>query len=125
MSESDYVSKAFKNGDVGGFVAVSLAETLDRLVEIGEELEKTCPPGSWEASLEQALKKKAIPVISTIVGSLNPESIEALQGIDELEGKIWEAYWELMNDPECPPDFSIFTLLGKLIIDPPLAPVLV
>lgn len=123
MPEPDHVSEAFKNGPVGGFVAVSLAETLDRLVEIGKELKKTCPPGNWEASLEQALKKKAIPVISTIVGSLNPGSIEALQGVDELEGKIWEVYWESKNDPECPPDFSIFTLLGKLINDPPLVPV--
>lgn len=60
MPEPDYVSTAFKNGETGGFVAISLAETLDRLVEIGKELKKTCP-SNWEASLEQALEKKPSP----------------------------------------------------------------
>ncbi len=122
MPEPDHVLRAFKDGATGGFVAISLAETLDNLVEIGKDLKKTCP-SHWEASLEQALKLKAIPIISVIIGALNPESIEALQDIDEIEGKIWEAYWELVNNPECPSDFSIFTLLGELINDPPLVPV--
>lgn len=120
MPKQDHL-RAFKNGATGGFVAISLAETLDRLVEIGKELKRTCPTADWEASLEKALEQRAIPIISTIVGALNPESTEALQDIDGLERKIWETYWELVNNPECPSDFSIFVLLGKLINDPPLS----
>lgn len=109
----DPIKQVFKD-DMKVFLAVQYITALEHLVYRGRQIAKK----KWfeEEIVAAALEKRGAPIIRAILGCMNPEISEYVQGMDERA--IWRIFWGLRSQGE---EITISALLGELNSNPPLA----